>query len=81
MVKEDTSPGQAGVGHLALGLAEGEQIYIGDDITVQYVRIQHGKARLLVTAPRHVPVDREEVRQSKIDEGVYPTFPGPGAHA
>lgn len=40
----------------------GESLKIGDDITVTILGVHGNQVRLGVEAPRHVRVDREEVR-------------------
>lgn len=61
---------------LILAVAEGERIMIGDEIVVQVVGFGHcpkGKtARLGITAPREIPVDREAVRARIVQEGRRP---------
>ena len=61
---------------LILAVAEGERVLIGDEIVVEVVgfgRCPKGKtARLGITAPRDVEVDREVVRQRKEQEGRHP---------
>ena len=47
---------------LVLSRKENEQIVIGDNIVITVVEIQRGgKVRLGITAPRDVPVHRQEV--------------------
>jgi carbon storage regulator len=46
---------------LVLARDIGESIRIGDDIIVQVVTSSGGKLRLGITAPRDIPVHREEV--------------------
>jgi carbon storage regulator len=48
---------------LVLTRKEGEQILIGDRITVTVVRIQGGGVRIGVEAPPEVPVMRSELKQ------------------
>lgn len=50
---------------LVVGRLEGESVVIGDDVVVRVVFAAGGKARLAITAPEHVRVDRSEVRASK----------------
>lgn len=52
-------------GWLCLGRREGEVVRIGDDIEVMVVHAERGWARLAFRAPRHVVIDREEVRLRK----------------
>lgn len=42
-----------------------EDILIGDDVVVRVVEIAPGRVKLAVEAPKHVAVDRREVRESK----------------
>lgn len=48
---------------LVLTRKVGQQIRIGDDVTVTVVRIQGDKVRLGIDAPAEVVIHREEVRQ------------------
>jgi carbon storage regulator CsrA len=61
---------------LILAVAEGEQIMIGDEIVIKLVgfgRCPQGRtARLGITAPREIEVDREVVRRQKELEGRRP---------
>lgn len=50
---------------LILSRHKDESIVIGDDIEITVVEIRDGKVRLGIEAPRHVPVDRKEIRVSK----------------
>ena len=50
---------------LVLAREEGESIMIGDDIEVILIRSTNGKARIGVSAPRDVMVDRSEIRELK----------------
>ena len=50
---------------LVLAREEGESIMIGDDIEVTLIRSTNGKARIGVSAPRDVMVDRSEIRELK----------------
>ena len=45
-----------------------ETILIGDDIEIMVTRIQEGKVRLGITAPKHLSIDREEIRKAKEKE-------------
>ncbi len=44
---------------------EREEIVIDDRIVITVVRIQHGKVRIGVDAPREMSVDRREVHERK----------------
>jgi carbon storage regulator CsrA len=61
---------------LILSAAEGERILIGDSIEIKVVGFGHcpkGKtARLGITAPREIPVDREVIREKIAQEGRRP---------
>lgn len=46
---------------LVLSRTPGEQIKIGDDITLTVVDVRGDKVRLGIEAPRDVPVHRHEV--------------------
>ena len=52
---------------LVLSRKNFESIIINDNITVQVVSIQGDKVKLGITAPKEIPVHREEV-QAKIKE-------------
>lgn len=53
---------------LILSRKPGEQIVIGDAITVTVLDWQKGQARLQVVAPREVSVHRAEVAERIADE-------------
>jgi carbon storage regulator len=38
-----------------------ESVVIGDEVTVTVLGVKHGQVRLGVSAPRRIPVHREEV--------------------
>jgi carbon storage regulator len=69
---------------LVLSRKLGERIMIGDDIIISVVDIDHGKIRLGITAPRDLPVFREEVYQQIHErdpnhasrQGTDPELPG-----
>lgn len=46
---------------LVLSRKTGERIFIGDDIVIVVTEIAGNKVRLGVTAPKDVPVHRQEV--------------------
>ena len=48
-----------------------QSIMIGDDIKVTLIGCSNGQARLAIHAPRHIAVDREEIRKRKL-ENPYP---------
>lgn len=45
---------------LILTRLEGQQIFIGDDIVITVVKVDRGKVRLGIDAPRATPVYRHE---------------------
>lgn len=47
---------------LVLSRKLGETIFIGDDIKITVVDIEHGKIRLGIEAPPAIRIDRQEVR-------------------
>ena len=50
---------------LCLSRKKNESFYIGSEIIVTVAEIRRDKVRLIVDAPREIPVDRQEVRQAK----------------
>jgi carbon storage regulator len=46
---------------LVLSRMRGEEILIGNDITIVVVEVRNGKVRLGIEAPKDVPVHRREV--------------------
>lgn len=48
---------------LVLSRKLGEEILIGDDVTVTIVDIDRGKVRIGITAPNRIPVHRREVAE------------------
>lgn len=52
---------QGGIAILVLSRREGQRILIGDDIVLEVVEIRGDKIRLGISAPKDVPVHREEV--------------------
>lgn len=42
-----------------------ESIQIGEDVTLTVVDVQGSKVRLGITAPKNVPIDRQELRERK----------------
>jgi len=46
---------------LVLKRAEGERIYIGDDIVVTFAGMDGRKAMIGIDAPKHVRILREEI--------------------
>jgi carbon storage regulator len=54
---------------LVLTRSIGQEILIGDDIVIRLVAINGTQVRIGIEAPRHVAVDRREVRAAKDAEG------------
>lgn len=54
---------------LILTRRQNESILIGDDIKIQVLGINGGNVRIGVEAPRETIVDREEVRERRVNEG------------
>ena len=50
---------------LVIARRTNEAIYIGDDIKISVTEIKTGQVRLSVDAPKHIEVDREEIRVNK----------------
>jgi len=46
---------------LVLSRKVGEKILIGDDVTVTIVRVSQGGVRVGISAPKEMPVTREEL--------------------
>ncbi len=47
----------------------GESIHIGPNIVVTLVALERNRARIGITAPRNITVDREEIAEKKrLDE-------------
>ena len=55
---------------LILSRKYNEAIVIGDDIRIMVIEIRRDKVRLGITAPRDVPVHREEV-QKAVDQEAF----------
>ncbi len=51
---------------LVLMRRKGETIRIGNEITFKVLGISNGQVSVGVRAPRHVVVDREEIRQRRV---------------
>jgi carbon storage regulator len=49
----------------------GESILIGEDIEIRLMGIEGRSARIGIDAPKDVAVDREEVRETKVERGEY----------
>lgn len=52
---------------LILTRKAGESICIGDDATVKVIGVEGGHVKLGISAPREIPVHREEVKK-RIDQ-------------
>lgn len=44
---------------------QGQAILIGDDVTVHYLKNNNGDITLGISAPKHISVDRSELREKK----------------
>jgi carbon storage regulator len=55
---------------LVLTRKEGEQIRIGDNITVSIIEIDRGSIRMGIDAPRHVTILRQEVYERIQEENL-----------
>ncbi len=53
---------------LVLSRKLGEKIYINGNISIEIVDIDRGKVRLGISAPKEVPIDREEVWEKRKDK-------------
>lgn len=60
---------------LVLSRHESEKIRIGRDVVITVVRVGGDKVRIGIDAPRDMPVDREEIYQSKERERLSPRAP------
>ncbi len=49
---------------LVISRRTGESMRIGDDITVKVIDVRGGNVRLGITAPRDIPVHRQEVYET-----------------
>jgi carbon storage regulator len=56
---------------LVLTRKEGEQIRIGNSVTITLVCVNGDRARIGIDAPENIPIDREEIAIAKIN-GVAP---------
>ena len=55
---------------LVLSLKHDDTVYIGDNIEVTCVRIGPNTVRLGFTAPANIPIDREVVHLSKMQDAL-----------
>lgn len=54
---------------LVLMRRPGESIHIGSNVIVTLVTVDRNRARIGITAPKHIAVDREEIAERKrLDE-------------
>ena len=44
----------------------GESIMVGDDIKITVVHSSHGRTRLMIKAPKCIPVHREEIYKKNL---------------
>ncbi len=56
-------------GRLVLTRKLHESVYIGDDITITILHVEHGKVKIAVSAPRNIPVFRKELLVKKETTG------------
>ena len=52
---------------LVLSRKPGECIYIGEDISVKIVRIDGRQVRVMIDAPKEIPIVREELLQRQFE--------------
>jgi len=60
--------GETAMGMLVLSRRQGEEIIIDGQITVTLVQIKGSQARIGITAPKNVRVDRAEVHARRKDK-------------
>jgi carbon storage regulator len=65
---------------LVLTRKTNQSIMIGDDIEISVLAVSRDKIRLGITAPRDVPVFREEVYLAIKEEEAGGAVPAPGAN-
>jgi|GEM_PF-2848156 len=65
---------------LVLSLKEGKSLFIGDDVVITAERVDRGAVRLSIDAPREIRVDRAEVRERILVEGLRAKTESPAAH-
>jgi carbon storage regulator len=51
---------------LVLSRKKAERICIGNDVFIEVVAVKGDRVSLGITAPHHVPVDREEIFEAKL---------------
>lgn len=57
---------------LVLSRKPGECIYIGNDISVTIVRIDGRQVRVMIDAPKEIPIVREELLQRQLEVSLSP---------
>ena len=50
---------------LVLSRKPGEQLKIGDDVTIAIIAVKGNQVRIGINAPAHITVDRMEIAQRK----------------
>jgi carbon storage regulator len=50
-----------GIGNLTISRRAGESFVIGGDVSVKIVKIDRGQARIVIRAPKNVPIFRSEI--------------------
>ena len=53
---------------LALTRKKGESIVIGDDITITVLSVSGESVKLGISAPRHIPVNRQEIYNQILEQ-------------
>ncbi len=62
---------------LILARRQGESIMIGNNVSVTVLRIKNGQIQLGISAPREIPVHREEIFEQIQAKGVSKEGRGP----
>lgn len=62
---------------LILSRRIGESIKIGSDVSVTILGVKSGQIRLGISAPKEIPVHREEIFERIQEEGVRKEVPRP----
>jgi carbon storage regulator len=62
---------------LVLSRKKGQQIVVDDIITITVVEIRGKNVRLGITAPRHIPVDRQEIHLARQMQSGPTSLPQP----
>jgi carbon storage regulator len=58
------------MGRLVLTREEGQIIWVGEDILITVSRIDRGQVKITIDAPNELIVDRDEVRQRRLNNWV-----------